>query len=272
MPIQGQTSPVEVRFRERGYALLESHHEEGFFMDWRGDSFPKVLMFVGGEGILEMESASFAIRAPMVYVIPQKQKHRIVDAAGKPLSVYGICLKEPPFPSESLVEAVCGGFRMENDPRRMQRIEEWLRQLMAEERQQPRDFEDAQQCLISWILLELARAPKNEAFQVADSRHRVETYIVALETEFWKNEDMDTVARTLGLSRRRFTQLFRELAGESWQKRVSGLRMRYAADLLKSSSISIRSIAFECGYKDLSHFYRVFKQVHGMSPGQFRIN
>jgi AraC family L-rhamnose operon regulatory protein RhaS len=98
----------------------------------------------------------------------------------------------------------------------------------------------------------------------------VETYIVALETEFWKNEDMDTVARTLGLSRRRFTQLFRELAGESWQKRVSSLRMRYAAELLKSSNISIRSIAFECGYKDLSHFYRVFKQAHGMSPGQFR--
>ena len=73
MSIQGQVSPVEVRFRERGYALLESHHEEGFFMDWRHDSFPKVLMFVGGEGILEMESASFAIRAPMVYLIPEGQ-------------------------------------------------------------------------------------------------------------------------------------------------------------------------------------------------------
>ncbi len=269
MPIQGQISPVEVRFRERGYALLESHHEEGFFMDWRSDSFPKVLMFVGGEGILEMENVSFAIRAPMVYVIPQKHQHRIVDTAGKPLSVYGICLKEPLFPSQSLVQTVCEAFSMENDPRRMQRIEEWLRQLMAEERQQQRDFEDAQQCLISWILLELARAPKNEAFQVADSRYRVETYIAALETEFWKNEDMDTVARTLGLSRRRFTQLFRDLAGESWQKRVSSLRMHYAADLLKTSSISIRSIAFECGYKDLSHFYRVFKQATGQTPKQF---
>ena len=80
------------------------------------------------------------------------------------------------------------------------------------------------------------------------------------------------MARTLGLSRRRFTQLFRELAGESWQKRVSSLRMRYAADLLRSTSISIRSIAFECGYRDLSHFYRVFKQTHGMSPGQFRLH
>ena len=270
MSIQGQISPVEVRFRERGYALLESHHEEGFFMDWRRDSFPKVLMFVGGEGILEMESASFAIRAPMVYLIPEGQNHRIVDTPGKPLSVYGICLKSPHFPSRSLLNSVCGDFRMENDPRRMQRIEEWLRQLMAEERQQQRDFEDAQLCLIAWILLELVRAPKNDAFQLADSRYRVEAYIAALKNEFWKNEDIDTVARTLGLSRRRFTQLFRELAGESWQKRVSGLRMRYAADLLRSTSISIRSIAFECGYRDLSHFYRVFKQTHGMSPGQFR--
>ena len=270
MSIKGQVSPVEVYFGDRGYALLESHHEEGFFMDWREDSFPKILMFVGGEGNLEMEASSFAIRAPMVHVIPEGEKHRIVDLPGRPLSVYGICLSSPQFPSDSLVQSVCGEFRIENDPRRMQRIEGWLRQLMAEERQQQPDFEDAQQCLIGWILLELARAPKNEAFQVADSRHRIGTYIASLENEFWKDEDIDTVARTLGLSRRRFTQLFKELSGKSWQKHVSSLRMRYAADLLRNSSISIRSITFECGYKDLSHFYRVFKQTHGISPGQFR--
>ncbi|MCZ6674240.1 MAG: helix-turn-helix transcriptional regulator [Verrucomicrobia bacterium] len=67
-----------------------------------------------------------------------------------------------------------------------------------------------------------------------------------------------------------FTQLFRQIASESWQKRVANLRMGYAADLLRTTSVSIRSIAFECGYRDLSHFYRVFKQVHGMSPGKYR--
>jgi AraC family L-rhamnose operon regulatory protein RhaS len=270
MSLKRHTSPVEVIFRSRGYALLESHHEEEFLMDWRRDAFPKILMFVGGEGVLEMNKADFAIRAPMVYIIPKGRKHRIVDTPGRPLSLYGICLQSPEFPSRSLVQSACGDLRVENDPRRIQRIEGWLRQLLAEERLHQPDYEDAQLCLITWILLELARAPKSDVVHITDSQHRVQSYIAALEKEFWKNEDIDSIARTLGLSRRRFTQLFREIAGESWQKRVTALRMQYAADLLRTTSVSIRSIAFECGYRDLSHFYRVFKQSHAMSPGQFR--
>ena len=270
MSLQRQIGPVDVTFRSRGYALLESHHEEDFFMDWRRDSFPKLLLFVGGEGVMEMSDQSFAIRAPMVYVVPQNRKHRIVDAPGKPLSLYGICLQSANFPSRTLVRAACADLRVESDPRRIQRIEGLLRELMAEERLQQPEFEDAQLSLVMSILVEIARGPKTDALQVSDSRHRVSTYIASLENEFWKNEDIDSVAQTLGLSRRRFTQLFRELAGESWQKRVSRLRMQYAADLLVTTSVSIRSIAFECGYRDLSHFYRVFKQAHGMSPGQYR--
>ncbi len=54
MSLKLQKKPVEVEFRPEGYAVLESHHEEAFFMDWRRDPFPKILMFIGGEGILEM--------------------------------------------------------------------------------------------------------------------------------------------------------------------------------------------------------------------------
>ncbi|MGC9451334.1 MAG: helix-turn-helix domain-containing protein [Oceanipulchritudo sp.] len=32
----------------------------------------------------------------------------------------------------------------------------------------------------------------------------------------------------------------------------------------------MRSVAFECGYADLSHFYRAFKGRFGMSPGKWR--
>ncbi len=270
MSLKRHTSPVEANFRPHGYALLESHHEEDFRMDWRRDPFPKILLFIGGEGVMETSSHGFAIRAPMVCVVPKGRKHRIIDTPAKPLSLYGICIQSPQFPSGSLLRSVCREFRVVNESRRIQRIESWLRELLAEERLQQKDFEDAQVCLITSIILELSRTPRNDAVQISDSTHRVKSYADALAKEFWKNEDIDSVAQTLGLSRRRFTQLFREIVGESWQKRVTRLRMTYAADLLQRTSLSIRSIAFECGYRDLSHFYRVFKQMHGMSPGQYR--
>lgn len=270
MSLKRRARPVEVNFRSQGYALLESHHDESFLMDWRRDPFPKILMFVGGEGVLEINKGSFSIQAPMICVIPKSEKHRIIDASGKPFSLYGICLQSPVFPSKELVRSSCTTLQIENDSRRIQRIENWLRQLLAEERLQQPSFEDAQLCLITWILLELARTPKSETTRIADSQYRVERYAASLEKEFWKEEDIDTIARTLGLSRRRFTQLFRKISGESWQRRVMALRMKYSTELLKNTSLTVRSIAFECGYRDLSHFYRVFKQAHGLSPGQYR--
>jgi AraC-like DNA-binding protein len=47
--------------------------------------------------------------------------------------------------------------------------------------------------------------------------------------------------------------------------------MNRAADLLKNRTLSIKGIAFDSGYTDLSNFYRDFKQVHGLSPRQARI-
>ncbi len=96
MSLKRQTSPVEVNFRSHGYALLESHHEEDFRMDWRRDRFPKILMFVGGEGVLEMNKTSIAIRAPIVCVIPKDRKHRIVDAFAQTGPVHQRLLRSHP--------------------------------------------------------------------------------------------------------------------------------------------------------------------------------
>jgi transcriptional regulator GlxA family with amidase domain len=43
-----------------------------------------------------------------------------------------------------------------------------------------------------------------------------------------------------------------------------------AARLLKESALPIKIIAFECGYHDISHFYRRFSLQMKMSPQQCR--
>ena len=46
------------------------------------------------------------------------------------------------------------------------------------------------------------------------------------------NVSLDTAATSLGLSRRRFTQLFREVTGSSWLNYVRRLRVEHAKRLL----------------------------------------
>jgi AraC-like DNA-binding protein len=40
--------------------------------------------------------------------------------------------------------------------------------------------------------------------------------------------------------------------------------------LLKSTERTVLSVAFECGFDDLSTFYRAFKRETGVSPNHWR--
>jgi AraC family L-rhamnose operon regulatory protein RhaS len=51
---------------------------------------------------------------------------------------------------------------------------------------------------------------------------------------------------------------------------IHDLRIHHAARLLKESSLPIKTIAFECGYHDISHFYRRFSLQMKMSPQNLR--
>ncbi len=74
----------------------------------------------------------------------------------------------------------------------------------------------------------------------------------------------------LGMSRRRFTHLFRQVARSSWSSYLTRLRIDYACQLLRETSRSIIATAFECGYEDLSSFYRAFKRQRGLPPRVWR--
>ena len=103
-----------------------------------------------------------------------------------------------------------------------------------------------------------------------DSLSRMRSYVEDLQDHFFEATNLDAAAMGLGLSRRRFTQLFREVTGSSWLNHVRGLRVAHAKHLLAQTERTVLSIAFECGFEDLSTFYRAFKREVGQSPNQWR--
>ncbi|WP_444762886.1 helix-turn-helix transcriptional regulator [Roseateles sp.] len=80
----------------------------------------------------------------------------------------------------------------------------------------------------------------------------------------------DTLARQLRLSRRRLDQL---LGGQGLtaSRLIWACRMERAASLLRlDARDSITTIAHRCGFKDSSHFSRLFRQAHGQAPSAWR--
>lgn len=51
---------------------------------------------------------------------------------------------------------------------------------------------------------------------------------------------------------------------------VNELRLDHAEDLLRASDAAVTRIAEECGFSNLSYFFRRFRQRTGTTPGRFR--
>ncbi|WP_127582818.1 response regulator transcription factor [Paenibacillus koleovorans] len=65
-------------------------------------------------------------------------------------------------------------------------------------------------------------------------------------------------------------QLFKKETGEYFNDYINKVRVGHACRLLKETGLSAAEIAERVGYKYVDHFYRQFKLLHGMNPGEFR--
>jgi AraC family L-rhamnose operon regulatory protein RhaS len=263
-----RNAPAAVNFQANGLGLIESHHSEVFLMDWRRDPFPKVLFVIGGAGVIHLETSQLAFRAPSVCVVPADTPHRLEDQRGNPVSLYGICLKDGGFPDAGLVAEACRSPMV--DASLGQRLLPMVKELLAEERLRAAGSAGLQLSIVLRILVELSRRSTQGGQPLPDSRQRVKMCAREMEQGFWRDQDIDSAARRAGLSRRRFTQLFREIEGETWQERLTRLRIGHASRLLRETALPVRAVAFEAGYADLSHFHRTFLAMMCLTPMAWR--
>ncbi len=67
-----------------------------------------------------------------------------------------------------------------------------------------------------------------------------------------------------------FYELFREQADMTYVQYLQKVRMEKARALLSGSSKSIQEICRESGYRNITWFYKVFRQEYGLTPRQYR--
>ena len=104
----------------------------------------------------------------------------------------------------------------------------------------------------------------------ASGLERMQAYVEGLASSFFEETTIDAAAQSLVLSRRRFTQLFREITQTTWLAYLRQMRIAHARRLLANSRHTVGSVAFECGFEDISTFYRAFKREARTSPNRWR--
>ena len=67
-----------------------------------------------------------------------------------------------------------------------------------------------------------------------------------------------------------FSRLLKQYCGKSFCAYIKEKRVHKAAELLNNKNISVETAMRESGYSDKKLFYRHFKEIYGVSPGEYR--
>lgn len=94
--------------------------------------------------------------------------------------------------------------------------------------------------------------------------------LVFIDRNYQRDISIEEIAAVCGLNRSYFGKVFRDAVGESPQAYLLHYRMARAAQLLKETRLPIGEIAAQVNYPNQLHFSRAFKNVHGVSPREYR--
>lgn len=97
--------------------------------------------------------------------------------------------------------------------------------------------------------------------------HRAKLYIRDNLSQSLRLKD---VADYLHISGRHLSRLFAEELGRTFTDYVRDERIRQAAYLLSTTNMSIKSISEETGFASVHYFTAVFKEILGITPGEFQ--
>ena len=81
---------------------------------------------------------------------------------------------------------------------------------------------------------------------------------------------LQSTADHFGYNSSYLSRFFKESTGESFSAYVKKHKIRHAKALLANHQLKVYEISDRMGYKDVRHFYRIFKSETGTTPTKYR--
>ncbi|HSB71520.1 MAG TPA: response regulator [Candidatus Methylomirabilis sp.] len=115
-----------------------------------------------------------------------------------------------------------------------------------------------------------AAAPVSPGAELPSPNKNLQRAIAYVEARLHMHVSLDQVAREAGMSKFHFCRIFKGGTGLTFREFLARRRIARAIDLLRDRQRSLTDIYLEVGFKDMSHFSRVFRRLIGQSPSHYR--
>jgi AraC-like DNA-binding protein len=125
---------------------------------------------------------------------------------------------------------------------------------------------------LAGVLLALLSEPSRQRPGSGAGRNQARVQAVAahMASNLGSRLDHGALERLSGLSPSRLQALFREVTGYPPLEYLRRLRVEEARRLLADRRLSVKEVGARTGFRDTSHFSKVFRRVDGLSPAHYR--
>lgn len=129
-----------------------------------------------------------------------------------------------------------------------------------------RTLDEMEACLRELTVFLQANQGKKEDI----GNYTIRRAINYIREHYMESLSLEDVARHLEITPEYLSTLFNKEVGINFISFLKEFRISHAKRLLQGSDMKIYEVAEAVGYHDPKYFMRVFKEVQGVSPGEFR--
>ena len=181
------------------------------------------------------------------------------------------------FDAEYLKPFVERGSNFKNRVGREEKVNEEIRIRIREIHQEWNERKEGYPLMIKAnvlrILTMLIRAYQDETKsgemlkEKKNAMKRLEQAFTYINDHYCEKITLEEVAASVYMSSNYFSSYFRRVANISFSDYVTRLRVNRAREMLRENGANVTEIAMECGFNNISNFYRLYKKHMGKTPG-----
>lgn len=245
------------------------------------NSYAVIFLVTRGQSTIH-HSGELVLRAGDVHLIPPGDPHgspRAGDAEGWVLAFHPEAFphEDPSWGSrEGLrlgpllrIRSGCHPVLRPNAAQR-KRLERWIRLMESELTGDERSRDEAVGALLRLVLIELERMSGPEATPDPAGLGLARQALTFIETKALGPLSLTEVARAVGRSATHVAGVVRKETGRTVGQWILEYRMAEARRRLKGTDERVDVIAERVGYADATHFIRLFRRAHGLTPAAWR--
>jgi AraC-like DNA-binding protein len=99
---------------------------------------------------------------------------------------------------------------------------------------------------------------------------RLDDILKYLQDHYHSDISHSQIAKEVRMTEVSFSRFIKKRTGKTFVDLLNEIRLGQASRQLIDSYSTVSEIAFNCGFKNLSYFNRVFKAKKGKTPNEFR--